>query len=332
VPDWQEAASWFAGTIPEIRRMLLATERIMNGRKRRRSRERWTDAQRRERIGRGAFTPTAAEPLLVVVIEESPDVLADEVCRRIAARLGKKGRKHGIVLIVVTQVPSLAELGGDLTIRSMLSSTNIVMFRTSDRLSKQMGMPGDLPVDPAALPAAWPDGSGTAGLGYLAAAGGRISPMRAQYVEDPFHWATVEGDVAELEQTAIEDAGAVYATWRERRAAGLDERDDPAPTSKDDAARPRNLDSGRLAGRQGTTREAILAHLKYGGEIHSGPLARDLDVPLPTVSSALRRLEHDGHAIQVRHGVWAHPDHVDIELDDHDGSPVVSRFTRRRVS
>jgi len=73
------------------------------------------------------------------------------------------------------------------------------MFRTSDKLSKQMGLPQDLPVDPANLPEAWPDGTSTAGLGYVASAGGRLSPVRVHYVQDPYYWATAPVDVAGLE-------------------------------------------------------------------------------------------------------------------------------------
>jgi DNA-binding transcriptional ArsR family regulator len=300
--------------------MLRAAERVMNARKRRRAREKWTDSQGRERTGRGSFTPTTAEPLLVVVIEESPDVLADDVCRRIVAGIAKKGRKHGVAVYIVTQIPSLAELGNDLTIRALLSSTNIVMFRTSDRLSKQMGIPGDLPVDPAKLPSAWPDGSPTAGLGYLAAAGGRISPMRAHYVEDPYHWATVEADVAQLEQTAIEAAGEDYLTWPDRRAAGDDELEDSPPIS----VPPAGADVARATPGLGrtTTRDAILALLMDRGHVHTGVVAHHLNVPLPTVSQTLRRLEGEGLARQARKGIWTHTDHAPTSSTSDDETDV----------
>lgn len=301
VPDWQEAADWFAGTIPEIRRMLQAAERIMNGRKRRRARQTWIDELGRQRRGRGYFEPTPTEPQLSVIIDESPDVLADPECRRIVALIGKKGRKLGVSVTVIAQVPSLAELGGDLTIRSMLSSTNIVMFRTSDKLSKQMGLPQDLAVNPANLPEAWPDGASTAGLGYVAAAGGRLSPLRAHFVEDPFYWASVEAPVARLEPTAVQDAGAPYPTWRERRDAGDDELDEvtllsvPGGTWGEPAIIERE-----------PARDPVLTALQQRERIHTGVLAAVLDIPLATTSQTLHRLERQGLAHQVRPGVWAH--------------------------
>jgi hypothetical protein len=337
VPDWQDSADYFAGTIPEIRRMLQAAVRVMEGRGRRRSREKWADEQGRQRTGRGSFTPTHDEPLLVIVIEESPDVLADPVCQAAVAKILKKGRKHGVVVYLVTQVPSLAELGGNLTIRSMASSTNVVMFRTSDKLSKQMGIPGDLAIDPASINPRWPDGSSTAGMGYLAAAGSRISPMRAQYVKDPYYWATLEADIARLEPSAVDDAGPHYGTSRERRAAGDDELEDTPPVQLvrivDELADDQASEAGgitalrpaiELASRV-STRDRILALLAQRGadHIHTGVVAEHLQAPLSTVSQTLRRLEQQGHARQVRRGVWANVDPTELTAD-HDGPALLS--------
>ena len=306
VPDWQDAADWFAGTIPEIRRMLQAAERIMNGRKRRRARQTWIDELGRQRKGRGYFDPTAGEPQLNVIIDESPDVLADPECRRIVALIGKKGRKLGVSVTVIAQVPSLAELGGDLTIRSMLSSTNIVMFRTSDRLSKQMGLPQDLPVNPANLPEAWPDGASTAGLGYVASAGGRLSPLRAHYVQDPYYWATVEANVARLEPTAIQDAGAPYPTWRDRRICGQDELEEaPLLSVPGGAAGEPPVGEPPVLERE-PARDPILRALHQRERVHTGVLAAQLDIPLATASHGLHRLERHGLAHQIRPGVWTH--------------------------
>ncbi len=319
VPDWQDLADpsfWFAGTIPEIRRMLQAAERIMDDRQKRRSRERWTDELGRPRRGRGKFDPTFEVPLLDIVIDEAPAVLLDPECRRIIALIVKQGRKLGVAVTVITQVPSLAELGNDLSIRSMLASTNILMFRTSDKYSKNMGMPSDLPVNPSNLPEEWPDGSTTAGLGYLASASGRVSPLRAMKVEDPYGWATVEAHVAKLEPPAIEAASEDFQTWRKRRDDDSDE-DDAVPSAAP-AADEQTVAATALtpAARRSTARDAILAHLKHCGQIHTGVLAAELGVPLPTASSTLRRLERDGHVIQVRHGIWAHVDHPFEEIDD----------------
>lgn len=296
VPDWQDVADpsfWFAGTVPEIRTMLQAAERVMDGRQRRRSREAWTDELGRERRGRGRFDPTPEEPLLVIVIDEATLALADPECRRIVAMIVKQGRKMGVGITIITQVPSLAEMGGDLTIRSMLASMNIILFRTSDKYSKNMGMPSDLPVNPANLPKRWPDGSTTAGLGYVAAE--RVSPFRAQYVEDPYHWATVETRVARLEPSAERAAGGIFHTWRERRETD---------TEADNALSPVAPAPGTRQQVTPTTRGAVLDALSVRGRVHTGVLAKELAAPLSTVSNALRRLADEGLARQSRHGIW----------------------------
>ncbi len=272
VPDWTDAAGRFAGTIPEIRGMLQAAERVMDGRKHRRAGERWTDELGRRRKGRGRFTPTPEVPQLVVVIDEAPDVLADAECARVVARIGKKGRKVGVSCLLDVQVPSVAELGGDLTIRSMLSSTNVAMFRTSDKLSRQMGMPSDLPADPASLPVSWPDGSSTAGLGYLAAAGGRVSPMRAYHVTDPYRWATTGAPVP-LDAASVADAdehkAEVYELVR--------------PSTKDD----------------------VLAYVRDQGEpCRTGVIQQRLGVPMSTVTTTLTRLAEAGEVRKTNRGEW----------------------------
>jgi DNA-binding transcriptional ArsR family regulator len=220
------------------------------------------------------------------VIDESPDVMNDAEPVEIIKLISKKGCKLGVSVVPIAQVPSVFELGGNITIRSM----SIVMFRTSDRLSGKMGMPQDLVMDPVDLPAQWPDGSSTAGLGYVAAAGGRVSEMRGLYVQDPYDWATCPAPAVTLGPEAAEDAGDEYRSWRERRDAEHDDLAEVVPLG---------------TGEGTTTRPAILSVLRDRRKIRTGPLAELVNAPLPTVSSALRRLEGEGLAVQVRHGEWA---------------------------
>ncbi|WP_154697036.1 hypothetical protein [Lentzea guizhouensis] len=315
VRDWQLGAHCFAGTLPRIRRMLQGAERIMNARKRRRSKETWVDEHGRTRRGRGYFTPTPEDPAVYCVIDEAPDVLADPECRRIIAAIGKKGRKHGVAVIIFVQIPSLSELGGDLAVRSMLSSTNIVIFRTSDSLSAQMGVPMQLPIDPASLPAVFPDGSSTAGLGYRASAGGRVSPMRAAWQEDPYVWATT-GDPAPIpaaDHAAMADEqGNLFDNWRE--LLDVDE-DDEAEARETIAA---NLaDSGVQVPPK--TNERILAFLvarrSLGQQaVRLGVIADKLDLSKPAVSMAVKRMCAKTPPLvkDMGHGLWGLSEHVDV--------------------
>jgi DNA-binding transcriptional ArsR family regulator len=310
VPDWQDSADWFAGGVPEIRRMLRAVERVMNGRKKRRAQRAWIDDRARQRKGQGHFDPTPEEPQLTVVIDESPDVMNDPECARIVALIGKKGRKLGVSVVLVAQVPSVGELGGNVTVRSMMSSTNIVMFRTSDQFSGKMGLPQDLPVDPKNLPSRWPDGSDTAGLAYIASSGGRVSPLRAMKVDDPYHWATIEMTTASLDADSASDAGEDYQTRHKRRLDGHDANEDAHSAEVSIVPVGTGPDRERT-----TTRAAILDLVTRHGRITTGTVAGTLTVPLSTASQTLRRLETNGLVKQVRRGIWAHIDYLDDGLD-----------------
>jgi len=292
VPDWQdEGPHIFAGTLPKIRRMLQGVEREMNSRARRRSRRAWVDHKGRKRRGHDHFDPTRAEPLIQVVIDEAPRVLEDAECARVVAQIGKRGRKFGVGVHLIVQVPSLAELGNDLTIRSMVSSTNIIIFRTSDRLSKQMGATTDLPIDPASLPAQWPDGSATAGLGYLATVGARLSQLRANYVEDPFHWATT-GDPCPL------------AEGRELRDVYDDEEDNEQAQAQAAAA-------GIAPAPEGTRARITALLLARGVPVRLGVIAHELGISKPCASNQLKRMRATGEVNDAGHGAWVHPQHVE---------------------
>lgn len=315
VRDWQLGAHCFAGTIPRIRRMLQGAERIMHARKRRRSKEVWVDENGNTRRGRGYFDPTPEDPAVYVVIDEAPDVLADPECKRIIASIGKKGRKHGVGVIIFIQIPSLAELGGDLAVRSMLSSTNIVIFRTSDTLSAQMGVPMKLPIDPANLPTQFADGSTTAGLGYQASAGGRVSPMRAAYQDNPHYWAT-SGQPALIpapDYAAMTDQyGNMFDQWREL----LDVDEDDEAEAEQAVAETYNVQVP-----EGSKERiiALLAQRLANGEpgVRTGVIATELSLTKPAVCTALRRLTNDSTPLvqQLRHGVWGLVQH-DKATDD----------------
>lgn len=318
-PDWVDGAHCFAGTIPRIRRMLQGVEREMKAREKRRSRSRWVDEKGRTRRGKGKYDPTPEEPLLMVVIDEAWQVTPDPECRRIIALIGKQGRKLGVGVILVVQVPSLAELGGDLTIRSMLSSTNIIILRTADKLSAQMGVPMDLPVDPVNLPAYWPDGSTTAGLGYLCQAGGRVSPMRGFFLEDAYDWATSGEPVVlspELIASFDDELGNYLRDWRSL----LDVDDDEQAECERIVAESYNVQI------PANTNERIVAFLAArlaGGEsgVRLGVIAHELSLTKPATVMALKRMSkgqvplvtQEGHP----HGVWGlvqHAKRADDEL------------------
>ena len=234
MPDWADSGSkWFGFSLRETRRMLQAAEQVMYRRQKRRRRVRWIDPRTgREKHGKASFDATPEEPYLYVLVDEWPIVSQDPECRRIVALLLKAGRKVGITCIVIGQIPSVAEFGGDndaSVIRSLASTTNVAMFRLApaDKASQHMGGMGVDGVDPTSIPAAFPDGTGTQGMGYLRAPGGTASTFRSNWVRDPVEWAETGADI-DLEPEAIEAAGEHYEDWRERYALVEDGEDDPA--------------------------------------------------------------------------------------------------------
>jgi len=233
MPDWADGgAKWFGYSLRETRRVLQAAEQVMLNRQQRRRRIKWIDDKGRERRGRASFDGTPQDPYLYVMVDEWPIVAQDPECRRIVALLLKAGRKVGITCIVIGQIPSVAEFGGDndaSVIRSLASTTNVAMFRLApaDKASQHMGGMGVDGVDPTSIPAAFPDGTGTQGMGYLRAPGGTASTFRSNWVRDPIEWAETSADI-DLEDEAIDAAGEYYLDWRERYALVDDGEDDPA--------------------------------------------------------------------------------------------------------
>jgi|HubBroStandDraft_6_1064221.scaffolds.fasta_scaffold00231_9 hypothetical protein len=120
----------------------------------------WTDHLGRRNTGKGWFDPSPDEALIAAFIDEWPRLSAHPIFGplviALAAIILKEGRKVGITLYLMTQLPDLSELG-ERAIRELLKAFNALAHRT-DGLSKSMlGIQGD----PTKLP------PGVHGTGYL---------------------------------------------------------------------------------------------------------------------------------------------------------------------
>jgi hypothetical protein len=292
LPDWMDHVDFAARTAEEGIVLLRMAVAVMYARNDYLARVEWTDDRGRRRVGKAHFEPTPAMPLLSLTIEEAHAVLAYEEAVKLAEAIGKMGRKCGVALRLVVQVPLLAQLGNSTTLRDAVAGGNVIVLRTANRLSSPAVLP--MPVDPAQLPRRFPDGSSTAGLGFVLGATDRQAPMRGYYDLDPFGRATA-GETVPL------DAISAPAAERVAHRAGIDYRT-PAPT----AAPTATEDPGTVTGPgRTTTRDAVLAYLEERHQAHTGVIAHDLGAPLPTVSTTLRRLANDGLVRPVRRGVWA---------------------------
>jgi hypothetical protein len=336
LPEWQEAADWFAPSVKAGMRMLRALARDIDRRNAYLSRLRWTDDKGRARRGKSWFDPTPELPIISVTIEEAHMVFGDPIygaeAVTLVEKMSKIARKCGVRFRIITQVPLLDQLGNSSTLRSMVASGNVIVLRTADRLSGQVAFNGALPVDPAGLPRMWPDGTTTAGLGFVLGGASRAATMRGWYVEDPFHWAT-QPRAGQLSDIDIAAAGPDYASWRARYELDLDDMDAPTPAGSGGtpeaaaaavapapAVETPNGEHGAAGARSpgtarsGTARQAVLDYLRQRGETRSGVIADRLDIPHPTVCTTLARLEADQLARRIRHGVWAPRDPDDIEI------------------
>jgi Helicase HerA, central domain len=94
--------------------------------------------------------------------------------------ISRLGRKTGTALWLATQIPSLADLGGEQALRDMLRGGNVISMRTANTVGK--GMLG-LVKDPSEIPMYFADGKETYGLGYAAGPDNRPdAPMRTDLV------------------------------------------------------------------------------------------------------------------------------------------------------
>lgn len=216
MPDWIDNVDRAATTAEEGLEMLRAAQRLMYARSEFMANLNWTDDKGRRRKGKGHFDPTPEIPILLLIIDETAEFLAaaGEEAVKLLESIAKLARKTGIGLGFSTQMPSVSELGGSSVLRSMVSSGNVISFRTADRLSGQMAFQG-FPVDPAAIPRELPDGNSSGGMGYLVGAGTRLAVMRTWFVDDPFTWATTGSPVT------LDDLSCAAAEGNLKRAAAM---------------------------------------------------------------------------------------------------------------
>ena len=194
-PDWVDQVDRFARTGEECLVLLQQALKLMYDRNDRLARWEWTDKKGRQRKGFDYFPwMRVGLPLLVITIFEAHAVLNLPGARLVVEELAKMARKCGIKLRLEVQVPLLDQLGGSTTIRDMVVSGNVVVFRTANRLSGQVAFNGALPVDPVGIPKAFPGKEPikervTAGLGFVL--GGEASAMmlRAWLIEDSLDYA-----------------------------------------------------------------------------------------------------------------------------------------------
>jgi hypothetical protein len=133
-------------------------------------------------IAQGSLIPLGELlPIIEIVIDEAPVLLAVKGVPELLANIAKLGRKAGFRLKIAAQVPSLAELKSP-ELRSILVGGGAFAYRSGDKVSGgMMNVQGK----PWELPPAFPNRKPTFGLCYASTIEGRSSvPMRTDYVDE----------------------------------------------------------------------------------------------------------------------------------------------------
>lgn len=186
LPQWRNRVKMFAGTPADARTVLRYALQLMERRR-----------PAVERQGGGSLEPSPDMPLIPVVMDEAHKLLMsdDEVDNRdivrMCERIVQEGAKFGICLILATQVPSIKQLGNSTALRDQVKAGTIVGLRITERGSGNMIDTGDpMPEHLKDLPAEFPDGNPTHGLGYMMTA--RKIRARALLLENPGEYPVTE--------------------------------------------------------------------------------------------------------------------------------------------
>ncbi|MQA14675.1 MAG: DUF2075 domain-containing protein [Pseudonocardiaceae bacterium] len=184
LPQWTDRVPLAAETPGDARKLLRYALKRM-------------DARRAviKRQGGGSIDPTPDTPLLVIVIDEAHRLLMDDEVegtsnqdlRRMVEKLSQEGRKFAISVVLATQVPSAKQLGGSTVLRDQLKGGTIVGLRVTESTTGNMITSGaPMPEPLHHLPAEFPDGSPTKGLGYMLTA--RMIRARSLLLDHPAAW------------------------------------------------------------------------------------------------------------------------------------------------
>lgn len=178
LPQWREHLLYAAGP-DECLAMMHGLRDAMLARSRAFASAEWTDEDGDRRRGLDFYDPeVSGRPAILIIGDEFPVLLGMKGALDLAKDIAKLGRKTGVALWPVAQVPSLEELGSQV-VRSMLAGGNVICLRTGDRVSASMI---GLEADPSQLPRYFRDRTETYGLGYVIGPDQRQAPARVDMV------------------------------------------------------------------------------------------------------------------------------------------------------
>lgn len=232
-PFLDDLAGPVAATLDEAKILVqaLTNEMLRRNRYLAREAQTWDERRRKWRKGRKWWDPRTDGPILTLTIDEAHAFLADrDFCTMLTAA-GRMWRKCGGQVRIATHTPLLADLGGSMALRDMLTGGFVAVFRTANSLSGPVAFNGRLPVDPRTIPA-------EPGSCYILS-GLQPKPMlaRAMWEPDYYDWIYNDDDEpigypAKLPPVTLAAFGPEYAAWVKHSAnpdAGLFVANQPKP-------------------------------------------------------------------------------------------------------
>jgi len=196
---WQGFADLMAWGPLACVHMIIMAHAAMRERAARRGSQTWTDHRGRVNTGRGSFDPAPDEPILYVIVDEWPMIIADPLLFKLvapfAASIVKEGRKVGVVLVLLTQMPDLSQLGLR-ELRELLKAFNVLSHRTDSLSTHMLGIKGDT----SAL------APGVHGIGYINGVDNRpAAVMRTKHLPEYAKPGETGADVRELAERISRD-------------------------------------------------------------------------------------------------------------------------------
>lgn len=308
LPQWQDKVLYAAG-VEECARMMRGLYAGMMDRSRRMASMTWDDDGHRAKGMQFFDAALTGLPVVMPIIDEAPLLLSGDGNAKLGAEMvyltaggAKLGRKTGLSKWLVAQVPSLAELGGDQALRSMLAGGNVVCLRTGDHVSA--GMLG-LEADPSTLPKYFPDGAPTQGIGYAVTMDNRQAPMRTDMVPSlmrhrPVTVPRLEDEFLEAMDYAMGTQGLLLPSLPSLPSPSLSQE---APA--DDGPEGRRCADAVL--QVLTDRGAEMERgeiIKWTSDLVKGAWGREQPFAIRSVTNALRDLTDAGKIAKVRDGVY----------------------------
>ncbi|WP_433426431.1 hypothetical protein ACQP1V_42895 (plasmid) [Microtetraspora malaysiensis] len=191
-PEWMSnlAEGAVARGVEETKAKLLQLREEMYARNAMLAEHEWTDEDGEQQTGKHSYTHPGmcGLNLLYCFIDEAHKVLAYDDIAELVQELLAEGSKAGIMLGLITQVPTVDELGNG-RILSLVTSGNVVLLRTGDAYSARSALQGRMQVDAHKIRKSFPNGQPTKGLGYVYGWEPRPVLMRARVQEKPAQWA-----------------------------------------------------------------------------------------------------------------------------------------------